>query len=197
MGEVLISCALLTVLTGMLTFAWTRGARSWLSASKLSTRLSQIQVLKHRVEVELCGSSADGVDCQPAILSFPSAYGLRGTPEAESYFRVSGGTAPLWRKYCLYYWDSANQQVLTREIPIPTGSSAERQALGLSLADVGSGAQPLATYATGGKVLAEQVSRFEVQQEDLMVQLTVETTEAYHGQTNRTLHVVSSTLVRN
>lgn len=193
--ELLISCALLTALTSLLTLAWIKGARSWLSTSRLSTRLSQVQILKQRIEGELSGSSVQGVECEPALLSFPSAYGLRGSAEAETYFRMAGQVAPRWRKYCVYYWQPAERKVYFVEVPIASGNAAESRAQPLS--QLGPAPRPLSFYASGGKVLAEQVTGFQVQLEDQVVQLTLDTTEAYTGRTNRTLHFVSATLVRN
>jgi hypothetical protein len=199
--ELLISCLLLTILTGVLAFAWTRGARSWISTSKLSSRLSQLRILRHRVETELIASSSLGLDCReapaPGILSYPSAYGLKGTVEASTFFRVPAGVSPRWRKYCLYYWIPGDNTVLWKEIPVPAGHAAEQSPTPLSRCKFSAVAQPLDVYATGGKVVAEFVSDFQVRREEQSVQLEWETSEAYHGGTQRKIRISSTTLVRN
>lgn len=197
MLEMLLSCALLTLLTGVLALAWTRGARGWTYSSKLSARMSRMAVLRHRVEKELNGSNALSLEAQGTSLSFASAVGLRNSAESGEYFRLPGRAEPRWRKYILYYWVSAEQCLYNRELGIPAGSPAETAPVRLTQVDLGSGPRALPFYCTGGEPVAKDVSDFSVQVDTNLVRLEFTCSEAIHGSTVRSFRVCSTTEVRN
>jgi prepilin-type N-terminal cleavage/methylation domain-containing protein len=197
MLEMLVTCALFTMLTGILTLAWVRGSRGWLSSSKLSNRLSQLHVLRHRLEKELVGSSLLSLESSGNALAYASAYGLRDSAESGQYFHLPQRAEPCWKKFCLYYWNAADQSIQGRELALPNGHSAQSQPAQLSTLDLGGGPRALPFYCSGGKVLAGAVTSFEVQLEQGTVTLQLECTEAYHGTHARKLRVRSVTAVRS
>lgn len=195
--EIVLCCALLTILTAVLCLAWVRGARTWMYTTRLTTRISELRIARSRIERELAPSSALGLDTQTTVLTFPSGYGLRGTPEAETFFRRPGTINPQWRKYAVYWWVASEGVLYFREVPIPGGNPAESQTTRLSLADLGSGVQALPFYATGGEKLAEKVSDFVVDVQNVTVTLQLECSDTYNSTNLRKQRIQSTTLLRN
>jgi hypothetical protein len=195
--ELMVSSVVFTVLTGVLTFAWTRGARGWIYSTKLSARLSQVYVLRHRIEKELASSNLLTLDHSAGALSFASAYGVRNTIHSGRYFRIPQRAEPSWQKYCLYYWVPADLTIYSREVELPGGHSAQTQPVNLCAIDVGSGVRDLPFYCNGGKKVAELVSDFQVTVDLNSVHLEWECSEPYHGANVRKIRVRSATTVRN
>lgn len=186
--ELLLSAVLFCVLTTLATLAWVRGSRTWLYSSKLSARLNQMCLFRHRVERELLESNVLTVEAESTAMALASAYGMRGTPEAQRYFVQAG--QPQWQKYCLYYLSQTT--LYGREIAVPRSELKP-----LSQFDFGAGPRALPFYSTGGKALAESVSRFEANYLEGTLHFELECSEAYVGQNQRKLRLASTTLVRS
>ena len=105
--------------------------------------VSAAQTVFRALERELEGSSALGVESMATpvqAISFPSIYEARGGPLAGT-FEIDANGNSLYRKYVLFYRDSATKEVLRTEVPIPPGHSTEHTPLQLSFQDFGSGQQ--------------------------------------------------------
>lgn len=205
--ELLISCALFSLLVALLTLAWIRGSRAWLSASAVTQRLSQMQALRHRIERELQESTAASLDTQsnPGILSFASPRGLRTNSQGDLYTRIAGTALPQWQRYSLYWWNPDTQSLYGREIPLPAGHPNRQIALPLPQVSnlFTASPQPLATYANptadppNTRLLADHVSLFQVIQEHYAVQFVAHVTDAGLNHPDRVFTLQSVSALRN
>lgn len=181
--EVLLSAFLLSVLTLVATLAWVRGSRTWVYSSRLSSRMSQMCLFRHRVERELLESNVLTVEAEGNALSLASAYGMRGSPQAETYHCRDG--QPLWQKYCLYYWQQTT--LYGREVAL-----SQSELLPLSQFDFGSGPRALSFYQSGGQAVADSVTYFQADLSEATLHFEMECQE-----NRRRLRLNSTTLVRS
>ena len=196
--EVVLSCGLLLFLMALTTFCWVKGARAWVTNTRLVARTNQLGLAVRTLERELSQTSGQAVVLAPgpaSVLAFPSAYGVRGQLGQDQFHRVQ--TLPLWSKYQVCYYLPAQQNLWLREVPIPSTSSAAQQAIPLPDADLGAGPQTLMSYATSGKILAGRVTQCEFERQGLILQIRLtyeETADAGHIRKTR---LSSTTLLRN
>ena len=68
--ELTVVCLLFTGLTAVLTLAWTRGARTITYSDKLTARLNQLSLVRHRIERELSETHTLSLQVRPSALAF-------------------------------------------------------------------------------------------------------------------------------
>lgn len=174
--ELVVSCALFTLLTGALFFAWIRGTRAWLVASQRADLTTHAQLVLRRLERSLQASASAGLAFQADILTYPSTFGLTSTGN-NTNFASNTSTGDLnWSKYLVWYRASLPRELWMREVAVPGASSAYSQALPLPAADLGSGPQALASYATGGSKVCDNVDTFSTSQAGLLVTVALNLT---------------------
>lgn len=196
--EVVLSCALLIFLMAMTTLAWVKGARAWVTNSRLVARSNQVALAVRGLERELSQTSNNALVTAPGVLAFPSAYGVRGQAGQDQFHRLATQPIePQWSKYLVYYYTAADQTLNLREVAIPTTSSAALQPLPLPDADLGSGPQALSGYASGGKVVAGRITLCEFDRQGPTLQVHLGYEESSEGGHLRKSEARSTTLLRN
>ncbi|MFN8607153.1 MAG: hypothetical protein U0931_06455 [Vulcanimicrobiota bacterium] len=105
MLELTVVTVLFTGLTAILTLAWTRGARGITYSDRITARLSQLNVVRHRLERELSQTHALSLQVRPTMLCF--------AVQPDDYIRRLN----QWDRVCLYYYASA--QLSRRELDLP------------------------------------------------------------------------------
>lgn len=127
--ELVVVTFLFTALTAVLALAWTKGARSITYSNKVTARLNELTLVRHRMERELAQTQSLSLQTRPTMLAF----GLGG----DDYFRHLA----QWPSLCLYYY--ANNCLYRRELAAP---------LDHPLDDYGHDGQAVATQLTAFEV---------------------------------------------
>jgi type II secretory pathway pseudopilin PulG len=159
--ETLIAAGLMAVLVVALFAGWSRSAQAMDVAQERSQMVSQAQILFRQLDQALENSTADSVEITdaPSALSFVSAYGVRGTSEAQTFEVRNDGTV-RYQRYSVLYLDESERTLRLKELAIPNGSPVQTSPGKLSTVDLGSGAQPLLSYLVGGRSAAKDVNAF-------------------------------------
>lgn len=186
--ELVLSCALLAILTALVTFAWVRGARTWVVATRVASRSNQISLLMRGLERELLQTQGTAVTVEGTSLAFPSPYGVRGQVGQDVYHRQLNSTEPLWSKYQIYSHHLANQTVTLVEVAIAPASPQALTATPLT---------GLAAYVAPSRVLAQQVTLCQFQRQGPALVLQLEWEEQGEGSHRRHYQTSSSTVMRN
>ena len=196
--ELIVASTLLALLTGALFMGWDTGARSWLTASRKTERLSRLQLALRQIEKGLESSANQGLAFQnaPGIIAFPMAYPLKST-SGIGFVYQPGTSSPQWQKYAVFYFDGASRTLRTREVTIPVANPAATTTTPLTTFDDGSGVKPLSSYATGGAAVAEEIDTMTILAGTQSVEIVVNSSipQGGAGAGNLTLH--STTVLRN
>lgn len=126
--ELTVVTVLFTGLTAILTLAWTRGARGITYSDRITARLSQLSVARHRLERELSQTHCLSLQCRPSMICFAL--------QPDDYFRQLDG----WTRVCLYYYVAPD--LFRRELELPLDHPIEYYAhsgklVATSLSDFG------------------------------------------------------------
>lgn len=197
MLELLMASSLLAVVTAILFLAWEMGAKSWLTASRSSQRLTRIQFALMGMEKGLSSSAGTAVCCQngPGVLAYPTGYPSKTSTSSGFGYQSSG--SPAWKKYAIYYLDSSTRELRYREIPIASSNSAALSATLLTSFDDGSGVHALGFYASGGESVAQNIDAFSVALGTQTVDVVVNSTIPSVGAGGGLISLHSTTLLRN
>lgn len=163
--ELMVGFMLLTLLFGMLYFVYRTGAGAWKKSETQVELLQEAQVVTSRLSREVERSVYDSAEVDPGpnigtAVAFLSCW----NDATDQYDYDATSRSPIWHKYLICYYDAANQKVYWNETPLgsPTTAAAPLPAL--------------ATYRSGGKLLASHVTRcdFTLSEEVLELQLELE-----------------------
>jgi hypothetical protein len=197
--EVVVSSLLMLMLSGALFIGWASGSQAWLVSSRRSQLMTESQIFFRRVEKDLESSSASSLDyvtLPSGCLSYASPYGLRDTANSTLFDASNSNGEVHWPKAVVIYHQMPLRELWWREVAIPPASSAYQVPTPLSQIDLGSGPQPLPSYATGGSKIVSHVDRFDISRESRNLRLTLELkSPQQRGQSEG--RYISVTLLRN
>lgn len=114
--ELIVVTVIFTALTGVLTLTWIRGCRGVTYSDRMTARLNQLTLLRHRLDRELAQTHGLSVQTRPTMLCFAL--------QPDDYFRRFG----QWDRLCLYYYDSTS--LYRRELDSPLDHPLETYAHG-------------------------------------------------------------------
>lgn len=113
--EVLVTLALLAILTGLVAVMLLRAKTAWQASTARASARQDLQEISWRISRELQGSSGifltDGAPSNLAAFSFVSAVGPSGR------FVTDAEGAPAWQRHVVYYLVPGTTRLLRKEIP--------------------------------------------------------------------------------
>ena len=186
--EVMLSAALLLLMTALVSFCWVRGLRSWTVSARMTERSNQLQLVLRNLERELLQTQSQAVILEGQSLSFPSPYGLRGQPNQAHFHRQNHTSQPLWSKYQIYSYRVTDQNLALHEEEILPSHPAALTGLPLT---------GLSTYLSLGKVVARHVTQCQFDHIGPALQIRLEWEELSEGGRHRRFSNCSTTVMRN
>lgn len=172
----MLSAGLILVLIGVSVALWRTSAEAFLKSDRKGKLLGDLQVASVALRRAAWSASRESF----AFLDQPDRSGLSFlSPRAprqtgsESVELDPARLALVWRKYEVFYLEVAQRTLFQREIPVPVGHPVSREPLPIDLFDPGSGALPLAAYASAGRPLCRDVTDFTARWQDGAVQVTL------------------------
>jgi prepilin-type N-terminal cleavage/methylation domain-containing protein len=155
--EVLVVLSIFSILLTAIYFIFQMGLSAWHKTATKNELLQQVQIVNFRLSKELERSSLGSLSADTAlgIVAFLSPL------DNDGVFVVGTEGRPEWQRYIVYYHNSAENVIYRTEIPLIAGASERRVPTLLEDYNDGSGPQPLAAYASGGRPLSRFVTIFE------------------------------------
>jgi hypothetical protein len=189
----MLACMLLSVIMAALFSAFRNGMWACKRAAVQSDVIQSVQAGLAQLSAGLEGSNQSSLTLGAGGTSF-SALDCR-PPDGKPLYDSSGRI--IWQRYNVVYHDGASQEIRMRAIPLLT-TAPQRQSPGpIEGYDPGSGAQPLATYLSGGHVICRNVvsSVWTVEGARLVLRLVCQKVSSQH--TGERLELVTSVMFRN
>ncbi len=196
--ETMVGSAITLTLLTAIFFVFRMGASAMLKVSARNEMHQSLQTACNLLARDVEQSVYDSLSLSPdgRAVSFLSALDTNGVFQADSY------GAPLWQQYVIYYQlPPPTAELFRLEVPLAPGSP-EQTAPG-PIESYGPN-QPLATYLSGGRVLAQNVfnARFTVDRAAPLTRALVvgelEGRKKRYGRTDEeVLQLRSSALMRN
>lgn len=188
--EMLVSGTLLVLLLGMITFTFQIGASAWRKTDTQSDLLQDLEKVGALWVREACGTR------QLSLCSSGTAMALPQAIDDLLDYEVSLPSGSLiYRRYRLYYWDSASREVRLRNLPFAAPVPCPPR---LDSVDLGSGVQSINFYCTGGKALARDVDQFQVHKNGNLWSIDIQARRTRYGRTDpEEVRVTFSAFPRN
>lgn len=145
--ETIIACAVMGVLITAVFMIYQMGVRAWTKTNTRSYLLQSLQTGTRRVTREAGLTIYDSVSITPdrrAISFLTSGNGMA--------FEVDDQGRPKWDRYVIFYHDTATDTLRFTEQPYAPVDPTVAERI-----EVYTG-NPLATYANGGKAVADRVT---------------------------------------
>lgn len=147
--EMVLAVALLAILLATVFFIFETSAEAFLTSGAESDIRNQASVAKEAIKRAGRETDWDSLTVAPQALSL-----LTHRDEEGHVVRDDQGN-PVWQAYLVFF--QAGSELHLRRLPVAIPSTVEP----IEEHDFGSGAQPLATYLSGGRVLARQLEQAE------------------------------------
>lgn len=164
--EVMVAAGVMGLLVTAVFAIFRMGIAAWFKTDGLAELTQQGQLVGARWVRDAEVTCAAAVTVSPSAICFPSALDDTG-----NYVLDNTTSELIWQSYRIYYLDSPSGEVRWLEVPIDPPT---RTVVPIEAYDPGGGARPLASYLTGGRVLARSVTVFQSSLNGRMSWLTME-----------------------
>lgn len=146
--EVMLAAGLFLVLSVALMNLFRYASRAALQGSTRASLVQQTNAACHRFAREVERSLYESSTCTASAFSCLSALDSNGRFEYDAATRQ-----PRWQKYLVFYVDTAERQFKVRTVSV-TGTPTETTPGPIEMFPP---MAPLATYATGGQAIAQEI----------------------------------------
>lgn len=145
--EVLVAASLFCVISAGLLAVFLSGSRAMIQATVQANVVQQTNVACYRFSREVERSIYEASSSNGSACSILSAIGPNGL-----FTYDAGSNIPRWQDFLIFYHDAARKQLRLSRCSV-VGSPAETAPVTIEQF----GGVPLATYVTGGTVIAENI----------------------------------------
>ena len=153
----MISATLLSLVTGLVLLVYAQSNRISRQTDQQATFVADAQVAVTFIKQAIRESNISGCSAETNTLCLLSPRDSNGDTRPSL-----DGRSLQWSSYRLFYRSVAERTILRRIIDIPVSSPLATSAQPLESADLGTGVQPLASYASDGRVLLKNVEQFDI-----------------------------------